>query len=159
MLTSKDIMSKRINYLGPDMLADDAGKFLIDNKIASAPVVDDTGPKLKLLGFLSEADLLSYCANQAYFDQPDVKVSSLMRLHPYCVGENVELFELAKIFMDSKYRILPVLDETGALVGLVRRGEVLEKFLTMIKEEDEHIKERVMGRDIHQIVNHRFIVG
>ena len=159
MFQAKDLMTKKVRYLRPDQSASEAGEFLISNELSTAPVALDDGPKLKLLGFLSEADLLSFCANQAYFDQPNMMVSDLMRTHPYCVAEEMELFELAQIFMSSKYRNLPVLDEGGALVGIVGRRNVLSKFLELIKQEDAAILNRVQPKDLHQLMNHRFIVG
>ncbi|SMF08307.1 CBS domain-containing protein [Pseudobacteriovorax antillogorgiicola] len=159
MLTSKEIMTKNITYINPDLDVEKAGEYLIQKGLSSVPVVVDQGPRLKLVGFLSEADLLNFCSNQVYFDQPNMTVKDLMRNHPYCVGEDVEIFELARIFMDTKYRLLPVLDAQGYLVGVVRRRVVLDKILKLIKAEDSHLLNRVQKKDLHQLVNHRFIVG
>ena len=159
MLKAQDIMTRRVSTISQDMAADAAGEFLSSKGIPSVPVVTDTGPKQKLIGFLSEADLLQFCANQAYFHHQDVKVGQLMRRHPYCIGEDVDIFEIARIFMDTKYRVLPVIDREGFLLGIVRRKVVLKSLLDSIRDEDADTLAKMRDKDLHQIVNHRFIVG
>ena len=159
MLQAKDLMTKNPEYVTPDTKADTAAHFLLKKHIPSAPVVIDEGAKLKLVGFLSELDCLKYCASQAYFSQPDVTVMEIMRVHPYCVKENLDFYSVARLIIDGSYKVLPVIDEDGYLVGILNRKKVLEEFLKEISNEDSRKAAKTNPKDLHELVNHRFIVG
>ena len=56
MITAKDVMTRDVITVSPDMEIVVAAKILMDNHINGAPVVDETG---EILGILCRDDLIS----------------------------------------------------------------------------------------------------
>ena len=151
--TAKTLMDEGIKSVSPEMNVEDCIQFLINNSLPNAPVVAEG----KLVGFISEADCLSYLSNEIYFSMPDVKVENLMKSHPLCVKEDTDLFTIASLFTSNGFRKIPVV-EGLKLVGMVDRNKTL-KFLhdyhQAIKKEGKSKKDRP---NLKELVNHRFII-
>jgi len=56
MLKAKDIMTRTVITVSPDMEIVHAAKILLENRINGAPVMDETG---KLVGILCQSDLIA----------------------------------------------------------------------------------------------------
>ena len=72
---ARDIMTKKILSLSPDMSIESAISILLKNQISGAPVVDEEN---RLVGMLSEKDCLRIFANGAYNVLPGGVVSKYM---------------------------------------------------------------------------------
>ena len=82
-----------------------------------------------------------------------------MRPHPFCISENVDLFTLASLFLQHRYRKIPVVDHQGRLQGVIRRRDVLQKMTEMMDQHQREEQQKRQRPDIHNIVNHRFLLG
>jgi CBS domain-containing protein len=58
-------------------------------------------------------------------------VGEVMTPSPLVVREMTNLEDAAKVLLDTKFRRLPVVDDTGKLVGLLTRGNVVRAALEM----------------------------
>ncbi len=80
-----------------------------------------------------------------------------MRKHPTCVTPNTDLFALTSIFTSHRFQQMPVV-ENDNFFGMVYRRDVLKAVDSDYRDwmsKKEHERSPI---DIHQIMNHRFIV-
>jgi len=122
--TVREIMTRKLVTLRPEMAALDAAELLLKKGISGAPVVDDEG---HLLGLLSEYDCLRTTASADYeMDSHDAieLVGDLMSKECLTVTPETNLFTLAHEFVERRVRRFPVV-ENGKLVGQVSRRDAL----------------------------------
>lgn len=138
----KDIMTKDVLTLSPDISAKEAMDILFKEKISGLPVIDKDG---KLVGMFTEKDVIRYLlpvyveqvGKFVYQEDPkacktklaelkNIKVSKLMRKEVIATTEDTHLFEAARIIMVNKARRLPVIDKENRVIGIVARCDVLK---------------------------------
>jgi len=122
--TVREIMTRSVITLRPEMTALDAAGVLLQHAISGAPVLDPEG---RLLGLLSEFDCLRAVAAADYeMDARDTAetVAELMTRECHTVPPDLDLFGLAHEFVRLRVRRFPVLD-AGRLLGLVSRRDAL----------------------------------
>ena len=133
MLTAKDIMMRKLVKLRPDLTIVDAARLLVRKGISGAPVVDPAG---KLLGFLSELDVLRIIAADDFsaedFEETD-PVSDFMTKYVHTIPPHMGIFSIAHMFVTHRIRKLPVVDN-DILIGQVRRRDVLLGIAKMRKD-------------------------
>jgi CBS domain-containing protein len=118
---AKDIMVTRLTTLSPEMDVFQAIGYLLKNRISGAPVVDNG----KLVGVFSERYCMRVLIESAYEQLPTAEVSAFMDKDlGRTIPEDMDLLSIARIFLDTHYRRLPVLRD-GRLVGQISRRDVL----------------------------------
>ena len=117
----KDYMSGKLVTFTPETDVLDAIHELVNHRIAGAPVVDSHGT---LVGMLSEFDCLSVILKAAYHEQPGGPISDLMTTDVDTVDANMNIIDLAELFIASGYRRYPV-TSNNMLVGQISRRDVL----------------------------------
>ncbi len=128
--TAREIMTRKLVTLQPDMPAVKAAALLLKHGISGAPVIDEEG---HLLGLLSEYDCLRAVASADFeMDSHDSieMVSELMTEDCVTIGPDMELFAVAHKFVVLRMRRFPVI-EKGKLVGQVSRRDALKAALTL----------------------------
>jgi len=150
----KEIMTKEVNSISPDVSAWEGLMELSKNRISGLPVIDERD---KLVGMFTEKDVLSFILPSyvekvgrfIYEENPKgtkrkmnelrkLKVSQLMRKEVISTKEEVTLCEIARVMLTQKARRLPVLDANGKVIGIIAREDVLKAF---IKESEEDKKQ------------------
>ena len=122
--TVREIMTRKLVTLNPEMAALEAAEVLLKHGISGAPVVDAEG---HLLGLLSEFDCLRSVASSDYeMDGHDsfVLVGELMTKEALTVPPVMDLFSLAHEFVSKRVRRFPVVED-GRLIGQVSRRDAL----------------------------------
>lgn len=122
LITAREIMSKTLVTLQPDMDMIEAMFLLLKHHISGAPVVDD---EWRVVGVLSEKDCLRMFAHGAYDKSPSGHVKDYMSTQVTTVDPSTDLFTIADIFLKNSFRRLPVAEE-GKLIGQVSRRDVLD---------------------------------
>lgn len=86
---------------------------------------------MKLLGLITERDLVRAMANGADLDQ--VTVSSFMSRDPDIFSPEFDVWEAAEWLAESGYRHLPVVED-GALLGIISVRDLL---LALVEDDDD----------------------
>jgi CBS domain-containing protein len=144
--TVAEVMSRDPILARPDQPLKEAIQILADRRISGLPVVDDTG---KLVGIISETDLMwqetdvtppAYIMlldSVIYLENPGRYERDLHKALGQTVGEVMSsepvititpdklVKDAAKLMHERHINRLPVLDNTGKLVGILTRGDIV----------------------------------
>ena len=103
------------------------------------PLLDDSG---RYIGTLSEGDLLRYIKKDLDFDLTkgeDVKIADITRYRSYKpLSLESTLEDLIELAMEQNF--IPILDDRGVFMGIIRRRTILEYCR---KELHDSLKEAV----------------
>jgi CBS domain-containing membrane protein len=115
------IMTADVWSVRPDTPAVDTAQLLYDNRFGCAPVVDDTG---RIVGIVTEADFLRLVLDMLANDQElrvrDFMTRDLITMHPA-----QSLFVAEELMTLRQIRHVPVVDDAGALIGLITHRDLL----------------------------------
>ncbi len=117
----KDYMARTLIAFKPHTDVLDAVHTLVDKRIAGAPVVDDEG---SLIGMLSELDCMRVVLGASYHGIAGGPVRDYMTTDTQTVDAQMNIVDLAQVFIDTGYRRFPVLED-NRLVGQISRRDVL----------------------------------
>ena len=123
----KDYMTKTLTTFRPDTSVLDAIHTLVKQRIAGAPVVDDSG---NLIGMLSEFDCMKVALQAGYHEMFGGPVSEYMTSDVTTVNAQMSIIDLAQLFAEKGYRRFPVTDK-NRLVGQISRRDVLRALETL----------------------------
>lgn len=148
-----DLMTRDVVRTGRDTPFKEIAKLLMEYDITALPVVDDAD---RPVGVVSEADLLRKEAQQsdpagllpaAHTPHADrakaeaitaegLMTSPAVVSHPEC-----SVVEAAREMESHHVKRLPVVDDSGRLVGVISRADLLRVFL----RRDSAIREEIQG--------------
>jgi CBS domain-containing protein/osmotically-inducible protein OsmY len=136
--TVKDVMTTRVIWVTKDATFREMAAALREHRVSAFPVVDDDR---KVIGVVSEADMLN---KEALIDEPGVisgilhhrdqvkargiTAGDLMTTAVVAVRPDDTVEHAAKLMYDRAVKRLPVTDESGRLVGIISRADVLSVF-------------------------------
>ena len=113
----KDLMSRDVKVISPDMTIRDAAKKMRDGDFGMLPVGEDD----RMIGTISDRDI----AIRAVAEGKDTgtKVRDVMSEGIAWAFEDDSVEEAAKIMSKRQVRRLPVVDRDKRLVGIVALGD------------------------------------
>ena len=136
--TVKEVMTTRVIWVTKDATFREMAAALREHRVSAFPVVDDDR---KVIGVVSEADMLN---KEALIDEPGViagilhhrdqvkargiSAGDLMTTAVVAVRPDDTVEHAAKLMYDRAVKRLPVTDESGRLVGIISRADVLSVF-------------------------------
>jgi len=149
MLKAKDIMSTEVVTVSPKTSVKDLARLLDEKSISGAPVVDSQG---NLVGVVTEADLIdqnkkihiptvvTILDSVFYLENPDkmekemkkmagTTVAEICTNNPVTITEATQVDEIATIMSEKGIHTLPVVDDTGKLVGIVGRKDIIRTII------------------------------
>lgn len=144
MLTAKDIMTRQVITVTPELSVRELATLLLTHKIGGAPVVDGEG---KLLGVVTESDLIDQgknvhiptvvsildsflvLENPNRMDQEFKKmlgrtVGDICAKELVTVNEETLLSDIATIMSEKRVHTLPVV-AAGELVGVIGKTDLI----------------------------------
>jgi CBS-domain-containing membrane protein len=143
-MLAKDIMTKNIKSVSPQLAIREFASFLIKENVSGAPVIDETG---RFLGIATEEDLifqdkkinlpafLNIFANivplgvsqteEELKKIAGTKLKDVMQAEPKTIAPDTTTEEIATIMCESKKYYLTVLDE-GNVVGVVTKRDLIK---------------------------------
>jgi CBS domain-containing protein len=119
MPTLADVMRTEVIVVAPeDTLGEVAERMSAVN--VGAVVVKDYG---RLIGILTERDMLKAMAARVHTSE--ARVRQWMTEDPLTASADMEAVEAAQIMLEHNFRHLPIVDDGGAVVGLVSMRRVV----------------------------------
>jgi CBS domain-containing protein len=119
MATLADVMRTEVIDVAPeDTLGEVAERMSAVN--VGAVVVKDYG---RLIGILTERDMLKAMAARVHTS--DARVREWMTEDPLTATAEMDVEDAAQVMLQHNFRHLPILDESGAVVGLVSLRRVV----------------------------------
>ena len=126
--------------VSPDMSVRKVIDVLVSKKIGAVPVVDGFS---KLIGILSERDIVRYLASHAAATF-EMKVAQLMTRTPTTAGPEVSVATAMEMMTQGRFRHLPIV-ESGKLVGIVSIGDVVKARIDQQEHEVDSLRAYVVG--------------
>ena len=123
----KDYMTRKLITFRPDQSISEVIAVLTAKNISGGPVVDEKG---SLVGMISEGDCLKQVVRGKYNNSPqhDGVVADHLTTDVKTVRPDLNIFEIAQLFLDLKLRRFPVM-EHGKLLGQISQRDVMRAVL------------------------------
>jgi CBS domain-containing protein len=130
------VKGRHVHCIGPDATVLEAAQKMNEHRIG-ALVVLDAG---QLRGVFSERDILQRVVAKCR-DPEQTKVHEVMTRDVICCTPQMPIEQARGLMRDRRVRHLPVLDEAGALCGLISIGD-LNAHMATSQERHIHFLER-----------------
>ena len=121
-LLVKEYMNHYPVTFTPEMVVEEAALRFLKTKQIGGPVIDKSN---RLIGFLSESDVLAKMIETIYYNEHFADVNDLMRKDVLTVKPYDSVIELGQQMLKNKPKVYPVVDDDENLVGTISRNDVL----------------------------------
>lgn len=136
-----------------DLPVNEAFDLMKKERIRRMPVVDKGG---KLVGIVSDKDLLRVSPSPAttlsVFEIPyllsKVKVNDVMTKKVITVSEDTPIEDAARIMVDNKIGGLPVINEVGAVAGIITETDIFKTFLELLGARKSGVRITMYVKDV-----------
>ena len=137
----RDIMTSPALTIGPDTSVPAATALMRQYDIRHLPVVESG----RLVGMISRGDLreasMSASINadqyELHFLLSKLTVERLMSRKVFTVTQDAFIVHAAELMTDNKIAGLPVVDQKGAVVGIVTESDLLRMLVSKLREAEE----------------------
>ena len=128
-LRVSDYMSTSVVTFRPEQSIEEVIQALITKRISGGPVVNEHN---ELVGIISEGDCLKQISDSRYYNMPMAQdnVENRMITDVETIDGNMNVFDAANKFLDSKRRRFPIVRE-GKLIGLISQKDILKAALKL----------------------------
>ncbi len=149
----RERMNRNPVLCAPDLPVNDAFDLMKKERIRRIPVVDKHG---KLVGIVSDKDLLRVTPSPATtlsaYELPyllsKVKVQDVMTKKVITVTEDTPIENAARIMVDNKIGGLPVVNDDGAVVGIITETDIFKTFLELIGARKVGVRITMYVKDV-----------
>jgi len=131
-VTVDDWMTRRLVTFSPDQTMDQVLDLLLAKKISGGPVIDEDN---NLVGIISEGDCLKQVVKGKYNNVPTLSgyVRDYMATDVKFVSPDLNIFELAQMFLNLRIRRFPVMKD-GKLIGQISQKDVMRAVIKLNKD-------------------------
>jgi CBS domain-containing protein len=120
-----EICNRNVIVSGREDTVADAAKLMREHHVGDVVVVDEREGRRFPIGIVTDRDLVVEIM-ATDLDQKVITVGDIMLEELITVKESVGIFEAVQYMRNKAVRRLPVVDESGALVGLLTVDDLLE---------------------------------
>lgn len=154
-----DVMTTDVVTVGLDAGYKEIVALMSERGVTAMPVVDGTG---HVQGIVTETDLLrkiEYSEDgnfvplferrghrQARHKAEAVTAAELMTAPAVTIGPDAKLVTVAQLMSRKGLRRLPVTDESGALAGIVSRGDLISVYARPDEQITADVRDQVLRR-------------
>jgi CBS domain-containing protein len=140
-MKAQDIMSRNPATVTPATRVRQAAKLMKDEDVGIVPVVEEGGTK-RLVGLLTDRDIAIRLVAEGR--DPDlVEVRELMSGNPKTARPDDDVSKVMDLMGREQVRRVPIVDDRGALVGIVAQADVALEARDESKVED--MRQKVQG--------------
>ena len=130
----QDVMTRNPASVTPDAPASEAARIMKSEDVGIVPVVEDTQSR-RLVGVVTDRDLAVRIVAEGRDSQARVRdVMSGGTLHTRRPGDDLD--DVMDAMAREQVRRIPIVDERGALVGIVSQADVVRKARDDAKAEE-----------------------
>jgi len=122
-LVAEQIMSDPVLTLGPDTPVAEAWAFFQEHRFRHVPV---TGANRRMMGILSERDLLRDAAGLSAGGRPHATIRPLLVTRVLTATVDTAIREIAHVLYDRHIGAIPIVNDTDIPVGIVSRSDILQ---------------------------------
>ncbi|MFH1103946.1 MAG: CBS domain-containing protein, partial [Actinomycetota bacterium] len=154
----RDLMTTEPITTTPDTALKEAARLMVEHGVSGLPVLKDG----KLIGMVTEGDFLRQEANrdqpyrlsllEALFGDgttspPAVEtVGEVMSEPVITINADATISEAARVMTHRRVKRLPVLDDAGALVGVISRADIVNAFTKPDEVIEDEVREDIVRR-------------
>jgi CBS domain-containing protein len=124
--------------IAPDASLAEAARLLSQHRIGAVVI---TGPELRVVGILSERDIVHQTAKSGEGALKQSVASAMTREVVTCT-EDETIPDLMKRMTAGRFRHVPVVDR-GRLAGIISIGDVVKHRLAELEREHDALKEYI----------------
>lgn len=147
-----DRMKKNPGVATPDMSISDAKAKMKAEKVHRLPVLDENR---RLVGVISEKDILlstpSPASTLSTFEMnallDKLKVKSIMTREPLTIQKDTTIEEAVRLMVENDLSCLPVMDESGYLIGIVSKSDLFKILLELLGAKHEGVRVEALVQD------------
>jgi CBS domain-containing protein len=145
-IKARDIMTKNVISVGRGMPSQKVAEVMARHRISGVPVIDESDA---VMGIISEKDFLfrmgppgtdsfmtviAQCLrSKGCLALPIIKkkAEDIMSSPAITVREETSISEITKTLTDKNINRVPVVDQSGKLVGIISRGDIIPVLLSL----------------------------
>ena len=132
-MQAREIMSKDPRTITPDLSVREAAQLMKDEDVGVLPVVEAQGNEKRLVGMVTDRDIAIRVVAEG---RNDARVRDIMSGNPRTVRENDDIDEVLELMGREQVRRIPVVDDRGAVVGIIAQADVARQAHDERKVED-----------------------
>lgn len=124
----------QLQCLSVDNTIEEALNITEENRLLSLPVVDGK----KFIGILSKENIYEeYFKNYEALSKVDFlnkKVKDLVKSKIMTINQDVPIEDAAAIFITSKYRFIPIVDDNDDMIGIITHQSIFKQYQKIFGE-------------------------
>ena len=122
-MKAREIMTANPRTVTPDTQLPEVARLMQSEDVGIVPVVDGAGSR-QLLGVVTDRDIALRVVGEGR-DPNSVRVSDVMSTNVRTARENDSVDDVMSLMGEQQVRRIPIVDERGALVGIVAQADVV----------------------------------
>ena len=114
----REIMTRNVTTANRTMTLREVAALMRDGDMGAMPVVESE----KLVGIVTDRDIVVRAIAEG--KSADTKIGDVMTSEIFSVKEDDFVFEAIRLMGDKQVRRVPIINETGELVGIIAMADV-----------------------------------
>jgi len=122
-MKAREIMTANPRTVTPDTNLPEVARLMQSEDVGIVPVVDGAGSR-QLIGVVTDRDIALRVVGEGR-DPNSVRVSDVMSTNLRTARESDSVDDVMSLMGEQQVRRIPIVDERGALVGIVAQADVV----------------------------------
>lgn len=138
-MNARELMTPQPVCCSPGDSVQDAARMMGSYNVGSLPVVEG-GDNTRIVGIVTDRDITIGAVAGGRFD---ATVGDVMTPNPHTVRESDDVRTVSRIMTEAQVRRVPVVDERGAVVGMIAQAD--------LALSDGAVSDREVGKVVERI--------